>query len=559
LSGGVNVAGLGALRSLPFKLIHVLGLGEGEFPDEDSASTLDLRQYRRVIGDIDPAGRNRYLFLETLICASGKLRLSYISRDVQQGKTFQMCSVLNELKDYVEECVLAPADPESVVASTVVGDSAGFIVTQVPLLSRSPDLFRKGQGKPWDPPPNPFREERLLAWMADSKAADPGFPGKLQAHRDRHPVREVYPARMDPPREAAVPALQAIPLDDIRIFLSNPAQYALRKRLGIRDHREEDPMEADVEPFFCPDPMDRDLLEKVIQFRIASGDGATRQDCHRHFLALYANLALRGLMPEGHFRDLDQDLLWKRAEAMLDGLDKYFEGIAKDGRTQDCIPGVLLGHGSARSTIVPTEDPVSRLPPLRLRVAGRDVELHGELPCLFRDHADGRCSTVVFCQGSFSPRRLLPAFLFYVAGAASEGGTADRLRAAPFTIHYVHRKFKNFETGNWAPFRITREEARAYLESLLTDMLTGTDFDLLPFDAIAAKLARKGFLESGPDYAQVLRDELEFADENPDFFGAETPESQVLLDPQVPADAEAKIRARLGPFFNFKPDAGDGR
>ena len=38
LSGGVNVAGLAALRSLPFKLVYILGLGEGEFPDEDSAS-----------------------------------------------------------------------------------------------------------------------------------------------------------------------------------------------------------------------------------------------------------------------------------------------------------------------------------------------------------------------------------------------------------------------------------------------------------------------------------------------------------------------------------------
>ena len=53
------------MRSLPFKLVYVLGLGEGEFPEDDAASTLDLRGYRRVIGDVDPSARNRYLFLET--------------------------------------------------------------------------------------------------------------------------------------------------------------------------------------------------------------------------------------------------------------------------------------------------------------------------------------------------------------------------------------------------------------------------------------------------------------------------------------------------------------
>lgn len=546
LSGGVNVAGLSALRSLPFKLTYVLGLGEGEFPEEDSASTLDLRQYRRVIGDVDPAARNRYLFLETLVCATGRLRLSYVSRDVQQGKTFQMCSVLNELKEFVEDCVLAAG---------VDGKPGRYVTTQVPLLSRSPALFRSGPRKPWDPPPNPFREERLLAWLEAGKVGRPRFAESLLALRESAPVREVFPAPAAAAREPAVPAPRILPLDDIRMYLENPAQFALRKRLGIRDNRDEDPMDLEDEPFFCPPSKDLDLLQKIVHRRIAEGMDGTRTACRTHFLALYENLALRGLMPEGHYRDLDQELLWKRAELMLDGLDKFFEALHRSG-AQSCIPGVVLGDGSGRRNSVMMKDvPVERLPALRLRAAGCDVELHGELPCLFRD-GEGRSATVVFLSSAFTPRRLLPAFLFYVATAASDSALGESLRAGPFTIHYVHKKYQKYEIGNWAPFRLSRDEARAYLGTLADGIFTGRDFDLLPFDLIAKRLAPQGRLVDGVDYVQALRDELEFAEDAPDWFAPVLPESQILLDPEVPEDAERKIRARLGLFFNFKPDPG---
>ena len=148
----------------------------------------------------------------------------------------------------------------------------------------------------------------------------------------------------------------------------------------------------------------------------------------------------------------------------------------------------------------------------------------------------------------------MPAFLFYAAGAASDTQLGQWLRAAPFTIHYVHKKYSNFELGNWAPFRLTREQAADWLGSIAAAMLTDRDFDLLPFELIAGALAPKGALLDGVDYAESLRTALEDAEDGPDWFAAELSESQVLLAPKVPDDAEAKIRARLGVFFNFRPD-----
>ena len=543
LSGGVNVSGLGALRSLPFKIIYVMGLGEGEFPDEDSASTLDLRRSRRVIGDIDPAGRNRYLFLETLLCASGRLRLSYVCKDVQQGKTFHMCSVLNELADYLQDCVL----PESSGAPTP------FRITQAPLLSRDPSLFATGPRKPWEPAPNPFREEHILAWLERRSAAEPGFPERLRESGSLAPG-EIFPLPPPPPRPEASP-LSALPLDDIRMFLENPARYALKRRLGIRDETEEDSKDEEDEPFFCPAPTERELIRKIAHRRLAAPEGS-RQVAREWFERAYANLALRGQMPAGPYRELDREQVWSRAETVLQGIDDLFATLDAEGKTRERLPGIMLGDGHAFGMLSRMRDiqPV-RLPPVRLEAADRILELHGELPCLFRNPEDGRCGTVVIASGDFRPQSLLPAFCFYAAALLSDSQVGEWLRGGPFCIHYVFTKQEKVTSGNWAPFTLSRDQAEAWLREVTTAMLAGTGFDMLPFDIIARILAPANRLEDGVDYVQAIREELDFADEVPFWNATPVTGSQELLDPQVPADAEAKIRSRLEVFFNFKPDS----
>ena len=569
LSGGVNIAGLAALRSLPFKLTYVLGLGEGEFPEEPgSLSTLDLRQHRRVIGDVDPAARNRYLFLEALVCTTGKLHLSYVCRDLQNGKAFQMCSVLNELADYLKECVLAHPP----------GKPAGFRYVPVPLLSRSPALFAPSAPGPWEPLANLSREERLLAWLERKRGEFRGgdFKACLKAGLPAGLLREVFMSPPEPAPAGDAPAQPArVFLEDVRRYLENPAQYGVRAYLGIRDNREEDPADLEDEPFFCPFPKDLELLQHVLASALADWETPAREKPRRGFDALYENLSRRGLMPEGHYRDLDRELLWERADAALEALGEVAARLGEDGRKHRCYPGVSFGEGGPWLSAAP----VLSLPSVRLSAVGRrgngepggsgdrEVELHGFLPCLFRPEAadraeGGGCAALVFIPGKFNPKRLLTAYLFYLAGVCSDSEVGTWLRAGPFTIHYLYARAgggkARFEAGNWPPFHVGREEARAYLQALIGDMLSGPDFDQLPFDLIADCLVEKrgsrkgeGRLREGVDCAEILREQLEAAEED-DRSDFKPGESLKILAPKVPADAERKIRERLGPFFNWK-------
>lgn len=580
LSGGVNIASLHTLRSLPFRSVYILGLGEGEFPEDANASTLDLRQSRRVIGDVDPAMRNRYLFLEALVCAQGKVGLSWVSRDVQQGKALPMSSVLGELIDFLEEGIL-PAE-----AGGQRGQRGRFRPVAVPLLGRTPSLFpafAPADATPWDPPLNHDRDERLLAWLETGKAEalargvgrpDLG-PTLRSALRERLPAalrREVFPP--DPAlsvgaREGAEPADGGKPirihLEDIRRYLENPLDHTLRRRLGIRDRDEEDTAALEDEPFFCPSPWDWNLFERVVAARLAPEAMATpdpEESCRQVFEGLYDGYAQRGLMPAGHYRTRDKEQLWTRAEKALAAVGDSLQRIAEKGGF-DALGPMVLGDGDRR----PAPGKADAFPAIRLEVGGRVVELHGRLPWLFRyaSESEEGCAALVLSHSDFKARRLLHPFLFHLASLLSPTSLGGWMRAGRFTIHHIYKGNSGYQAGKWPPFlssEFDRAAAKRYLETLVARILGSPDFDLLPFDAIADTLIQKvgsksgeGCLkdvESPAKYAEELRNRLEDmqGEFNPPWRPGPT---MGLLNAAVPEDAWEKIHSRLGPFFNWKP------
>lgn len=97
LADGVVVASMLPMRALPFDTIFVMGLGEQDFPAKTIQDPLDLRQARQMIGDVTPAQRDRYLFLETLLSARQQIVLSYVALDDRTGDALEPSAVVREL------------------------------------------------------------------------------------------------------------------------------------------------------------------------------------------------------------------------------------------------------------------------------------------------------------------------------------------------------------------------------------------------------------------------------------------------------------------------------
>jgi exodeoxyribonuclease V gamma subunit len=89
LSRGVVVATHATMRAIPFRVIFLMGNGEGSFPTRNQRSALDLRMKSRRPGDVSQIEKEKYLFLELLLSARDHLVLSYVAKDELSGEDFE--------------------------------------------------------------------------------------------------------------------------------------------------------------------------------------------------------------------------------------------------------------------------------------------------------------------------------------------------------------------------------------------------------------------------------------------------------------------------------------
>ncbi|MGB0936020.1 MAG: exodeoxyribonuclease V subunit gamma [Colwellia sp.] len=101
--GQVTFCSMLPMRSIPFKVIAVLGLNDGDFPRQRVPLGFDLMaNSKAILGDRSRRGDDRYLFLEALISARKSLYLSYQGRNIKNNSDKQPSIVLKELMSYLQ-------------------------------------------------------------------------------------------------------------------------------------------------------------------------------------------------------------------------------------------------------------------------------------------------------------------------------------------------------------------------------------------------------------------------------------------------------------------------
>gem|GEM_PF-2179397 len=103
-SGNITFCSMLPMRSIPFKVIAILGLNQSEFPRQDTPVEIDLMQAspaRR--GDRSRRGDDRYLFLESLVSARQYLHLSFQYRHIKNNSVREPSLVVKMLLDYCHQ------------------------------------------------------------------------------------------------------------------------------------------------------------------------------------------------------------------------------------------------------------------------------------------------------------------------------------------------------------------------------------------------------------------------------------------------------------------------
>ena len=103
ITGGVTFSTLTPMRSIPFKMVCLVGMNEGEFPRQQAENPFDLMAHiGPMLGDRSRQEDDRYLFLEALLSARERLHVSFCGRSPRDNERVPPSVVLSEFIDYCE-------------------------------------------------------------------------------------------------------------------------------------------------------------------------------------------------------------------------------------------------------------------------------------------------------------------------------------------------------------------------------------------------------------------------------------------------------------------------
>ncbi|CDL33539.1 Exodeoxyribonuclease V gamma chain [Enterobacter hormaechei] len=110
LAGPVNICTLMPMRSIPFKVVCLLGMNDGIYPRALPPLGFDLMSAQPKRGDRSRRDDDRYLFLEALMSAQSRLYISYIGRSIQDNSERFPSVLVQELVDYIGQSHYLPGD-----------------------------------------------------------------------------------------------------------------------------------------------------------------------------------------------------------------------------------------------------------------------------------------------------------------------------------------------------------------------------------------------------------------------------------------------------------------
>lgn len=111
LAGKLNFCSLMPMRSVPFKVVCVLGLNDSEFPRNVDPISFDLvSHFKPKKGDRNRKWDERYLLLEALCSARQVFYTSYLGYSARTNDELPPSVLLSEFKDYLQQSFLPPND-----------------------------------------------------------------------------------------------------------------------------------------------------------------------------------------------------------------------------------------------------------------------------------------------------------------------------------------------------------------------------------------------------------------------------------------------------------------
>ncbi|HEX4009683.1 MAG TPA: exodeoxyribonuclease V subunit gamma [Solirubrobacteraceae bacterium] len=199
-TGHLTVCTLLPMRSVPHRVVCLLGLDDGAFPRKAPRDGDDLMLTDPHVGERDPRSEDRQLLLDALLAATEQLIVTYTGNDERTNAARPPAVPVGELLDTIDATVHGPDRP-----------AREQVVVRHPLQPFDPRNFIAGEIAGADP------------WSFDAVA----LAGADALTRPRTGQRPFLPGALP------APPGQIVELAELVRFLEHPVRAFLRRRLGI--------------------------------------------------------------------------------------------------------------------------------------------------------------------------------------------------------------------------------------------------------------------------------------------------------------------------------------
>ena len=222
-TGDLTVCTLMPMRSVPHRVICLLGMDDERFPRNPARDGDDLLALHPVLGSGDPTSEDRQLLLDAVLAASDQLIITFSGRDEYSNAPLPPAVPIAELLEEID---------------AMVGTESGALASEViriehPLQAFDPVNFTDGaliRDRPWGFDPHMLGGARALLM----------------------PSAPAFQALSSPFVRATGGVLA---LSDLTTFFAHPVKAFVGSRLGIRLSDRDDPRTDTI-------PVDLSGLEK---------------------------------------------------------------------------------------------------------------------------------------------------------------------------------------------------------------------------------------------------------------------------------------------------------
>ena len=199
-SESVTFATLMPMRAIPFRLVCLLGMNDGDYPRPRTPAHFDLMEKDYRPGDRSRRDDDRYLFLEALLSARDRFYVSWVGRSVIDNAESPPSVLVGQLRDHLAAVWQADGDHPGVLEQ---------ITIEHPLQGFNSDYFRSdGTGS------------GLFTYSKEWRATDSAPATELPAATDK-----LTEMRWD----------ESLAFSDLKRFLEQPVQAFFENRLQLRD------------------------------------------------------------------------------------------------------------------------------------------------------------------------------------------------------------------------------------------------------------------------------------------------------------------------------------